>query len=58
VAFVAEFCLDCFNKINNTNLKPSDVKISKEKDWCEECQEYKNIIVSVRRANPWRKRLY
>ena len=55
---MAEFCLKCFNKVNETRLKESDVKLSKEKDWCEECQDHKNVVVEVRRANPWLKRLF
>jgi hypothetical protein len=42
---MAEFCLDCWNKMNNSSLTNIDVKISKYLDLCEGCGEIKNVII-------------
>jgi hypothetical protein len=42
---MAEFCLDCWNRINETNDPPGKYIISKDLDLCEGCGEYKPVIV-------------
>jgi len=42
---MAEFCLNCWNKISNMSLTNKDVKISKYLYLCEGCGEIKNVIV-------------
>ena len=49
VISVAEFCLDCWNKINGTDDPPGKYVISRELDVCEECGEWKPIIIRVKR---------
>ena len=49
---MAEFCLDCWNKINGHNDPPEKYVISKELDLCEECGKMTNVIVAVRRFYP------
>lgn len=45
---MAEFCLDCFNKINDTNYKESQVVIDyDEPEYCEGCGEVKPVVISV-----------
>ena len=44
---MAEFCLECFNKINNANLKKRDVTLSKYPTLCEECGEIKPVIIRI-----------
>ena len=46
---MAEFCLECWNKINETNDSESKYVISKDLDLCEECGEWKNVIVAERK---------
>jgi len=42
---MAEFCLDCWNKINHTRLTEEDVILDEELDLCEECGEMKPTII-------------
>lgn len=42
---MAEFCLDCWNKMNGTHLTKADVTL--EEDLCEGCGEVKPCIVSL-----------
>jgi len=46
---MAEFCLECWNKIMETNDSPKKFIISKDMDLCEECGEWKKVIVRVKR---------
>lgn len=47
---VAEFCLACLNKINKTNDSSKKYFISKDLDLCEECGEWKNVIIMERKG--------
>ncbi len=42
---MAEFCVDCWNKINKTNYPERKYKLSKEVDLCECCCKMKNVII-------------
>lgn len=42
---MAEFCLECFNKIHGKNYTKHDVWL--ETDLCEECGEIKPCIVEL-----------
>lgn len=46
---MADFCLECWNKLNKTDYKPSEYILSKERYFCEECNEFKNVIVVERK---------
>lgn len=46
---MAEFCLECLNKINETNDKASKYIISKDLDLCEGCGQWKNVVVMERK---------
>ena len=46
---MAEFCLDCLNKLNGLKDPPEKYVISKELDLCEECCMLKPIIIRIRR---------
>ncbi len=46
---MAEFCLNCWNKINDINLSEKDVIISKDLDLCEGCAELKPVIIRYKR---------
>ena len=45
---MAEFCLDCWNKINETHDSKWRYVLSWDKDLCEECGQYKRVIVVER----------
>jgi len=45
---MAEFCLDCLNKMMGTNDPPGKYIISKEPDLCEGCGQFKPVIIQVR----------
>ncbi len=55
---MAETCLECWNKENCSNDKPSRYILSKELELCEECGEYKHTIVMYRSAYYRRKFRY
>lgn len=46
---MAGFCVDCWNKLMDTNLSPKKFILSKELDRCEECGKCKPVIVSIKR---------
>lgn len=43
---MAEFCLECWNKINETNDSKWRYILSWDLELCEECGEYKHVIVT------------
>lgn len=45
---MAEFCLECWNKINETQDSKWRYALSRGKELCEECGEYKRVIVVER----------
>ena len=52
---MAEFCLECWNKMNNRNDPRWKYVISLEKDLCEGCGEWKRVGVCERE---WLFRLF
>lgn len=42
---MAEFCLDCFNRIEGTHYKEKDVTM--EMDFCEGCGEIKPCVIRL-----------
>lgn len=46
---MAEFCLDCWNKLNKTNFTEREYVLSRELDLCEGCGQWKPVIINVRR---------
>jgi len=44
---MAEFCVDCWNKLNGKKGNPTKYVLSKEVDLCEGCGKYKRVIVRV-----------
>ena len=47
---MAEFCLDCWNKINGTEDSDRKYILSKDLDMCEDCGEWKSVIIMKRKA--------
>lgn len=52
---MAEFCLESWNKINDTNDGERKYILSKDLDLCEECGEWKNVIVAERKLYYWHR---
>lgn len=46
---MAEFCLWCWNRINGTEDNERKYILSKDLDLCEDCGEWKHVIVAERR---------
>lgn len=46
---MAEFCLDCWNKLMGTDDPPGKYILSREPDLCEECGEWKPVIIRIKR---------
>ena len=47
---MAEFCLGCWNKIMETNDSRKKFVMSRKPDFCEECQQWKPVIIRVRKG--------
>ena len=52
---MAEICLDCLNKLNDCDDSPRKYIFSDELEFCEECGEYKRVIVVERKIYYYRK---
>lgn len=50
---MAEFCLECWNKINESNDPSWKYILSDESEFCEECQQWKRVIVVARGSYYW-----
>lgn len=46
---MAEFCVDCWNKLAGTNLPTNKYILSKELDLCEECGRITHIVITERK---------
>lgn len=46
---MAEFCLECWNRINEKEDKASKNIISKDLDLCEGCAQWKNVIIAEKK---------
>ena len=45
---MADFCLDCWNKINKTNDSEREYVLSKDTELCEGCGEWKRVVIAKR----------
>jgi hypothetical protein len=50
---MAEFCLDCYNKLNNSHLTKEQVTLAI--DFCEGCEQWKECIVTIK---PYKKSFF
>lgn len=50
VISMAEFCLQCWNRINKTNDPPDKYILSKELDLREGCGKWTHVIVATRKT--------
>ncbi|BFK87685.1 hypothetical protein I4200191B4_19910 [Pseudoflavonifractor gallinarum] len=46
---MAELCLDCWNKLTDSEYSPKCFLFSEEPDLCEECGEWKTVIIRFKR---------
>lgn len=42
---MAEFCLKCFNELNDTNYQPNEVWL--EEDFCEGCGDWRPCVMEL-----------
>lgn len=47
---MAEFCLDCWNNLNETNDSKKKYILSKDYDLCECCGQWKSVIIMERKS--------
>ncbi len=47
---MAEFCLDCFHQLNETNDDPEKYVLSKDLELCEGCGEWKHVVVTKHKS--------
>lgn len=45
---MAEFCLDCWNKMEHTHYTEREVVLTKGPDLCEGCAQWRRVIVGMR----------
>ena len=50
---MAEICLDCWRKLSGKPEPRWKYVLSRELDLCEECGEWKRVIVKARFRVPW-----
>ena len=55
---MAEFCLDCWNRLNESNDSEKKFILSKDLEFCEGCGEWKPIIIMMRKGYYMRKFRY
>lgn len=46
---MAEFCMDCWNKLMGTQDSSEKYILSRDLELCEECGEMKPVIVAIKR---------
>lgn len=47
---MAEFCMECLNKISETNFKEKDFILSENLEFCEECCKFRHIVIVSKKA--------
>ena len=55
---MAEYCIDCWNRLNGTHYTEKDVKT--DMDLCEGCGKWKPVVVVIHRKGirGWLERRY
>jgi hypothetical protein len=53
VTDMAEICLECWRKLSDQREPRWKYVLSRELDLCEECGEWKRVIVRERFVLPW-----
>ena len=47
---MAEFCFECFKKINELDEQEGKYKISRDKYLCEECGKLKRVVIAEKKG--------
>ena len=47
---MAEFCWECWNKINGMNVPKWGYRLSWSRELCEECEQMKRVVVGMKRS--------
>lgn len=55
---MAEFCIDCWNKMNNSNYAENNFEVSDGLDLCEGCGEYKHVVICIKEKRSFLNRLF
>lgn len=45
---MAEFCLQCFNDLNESEYTENEVELSNDFTLCETCGEYKPVVIKIK----------
>lgn len=45
---MAEFCLDCLNRLEKKQYTEKDIVLSEELDLCEGCGKWKRVVIRFR----------
>ncbi len=52
---MAEFCLECWNDLNESQLTEDDVILTEYPDLCEGCAEMKPVVLAYRKRREKKK---
>ena len=52
---MAEFCCECMKKVFKEDIPLKEVVLSDDLELCEECNEYKRVVVSIGKESLLRK---
>lgn len=47
---MADFCPECWNRMNNTDESPDKFFLTDEPELCEGCGEQKRVIIAMRKG--------
>lgn len=47
---MAEFCFECYNKLNNGKCKKENYILSDDLELCEGCGKYKKIVICYQKG--------
>ena len=50
---MSEICLDCWNKLNESNDPPKKYLLSWRRELCEDCGQMKRVIIRMRLPYIW-----
>lgn len=53
---MAEFCPECWNKMNGFDEMENRYQVSAELNLCEGCGEWKRVVIKPRRGFSYRQR--
>lgn len=45
---MSDFCLECFNKFEETAYAPKEVRLSLMRELCEGCGETRRVVIGIK----------